>query len=388
MRRSLKLFFCCTALILVLLALSGHAAAQQYNFYNYSVNEGLIQSQVTGIVQDKQGHIWSASEGGVSRFDGKKFTHFTEEEGLISNIIYSIACDASGRIWFGTDRGLSVFNSKKFEHILLSTKAGENVIKQIVAMRSGDVYALAAGKLYQINGNRGSRILINGDSTIFVTSLGASPDNFLWCGTLNKGLFKYNKTSWLKIPYPVTDKPLNWVTGQWLFRKKGDPIVATNHGIYTFNNKELLLFDHLKFQDTKPIIATALQEDADGGIWIGQPSGAIMISKNKVIVFNASNGYSDSRTNKIFTDRDENVWLATDGQGIFRYSGSAFIFFNKESGLPNPIVMSLTKGRNNIWAGTYGGGVVSIEKGKLLRYPMQNAEPGTSQVMTGLVDET
>ena len=44
--------------------------AQQYNFRNYSVADGLAQSQVYDLVEDLRGYIWMGTRGGgLSRFD-------------------------------------------------------------------------------------------------------------------------------------------------------------------------------------------------------------------------------------------------------------------------------------------------------------------------------
>ena len=49
-------------------------AAQQYNFRNYNVPDGLAHSHVSKIFQDSKGYLWfSTLGGGVSKFDGKNF---------------------------------------------------------------------------------------------------------------------------------------------------------------------------------------------------------------------------------------------------------------------------------------------------------------------------
>ncbi|RYD71776.1 MAG: hypothetical protein EOP53_23080, partial [Sphingobacteriales bacterium] len=316
MRVNFKLFL----FFFILLSAYLQAAAQQYNFYNYSVNDGLIQSQVSGIVQDKQGHLWVSSEGGVSRFDGKKFTQFTTAEGLISNNVYSMACDARGRMWFGTDKGICIFDAVKFTTLKLGSQRKDNVIKQLKAAANGKVYALAAAKLYDLSSLRPKQLRINGDTSIKITSIGLSPSGTLWCGTLNKGIFKLSNNGWLRIPYPADNKKLLWGTGAFLFYGEDKFLVATNNGIYNNDGKQLFPYQANTLQAAGPVIASSLQKDAEGNTWIGQPSGALMLDKEgNTTVFNAKNGFSDSRTINIFCDRDENVWLATDGQGIFRY---------------------------------------------------------------------
>ncbi|HRN35822.1 MAG TPA: two-component regulator propeller domain-containing protein, partial [Flavobacteriales bacterium] len=56
--------------------------AQQYGFTQYTPRDGLAQSQVRCIAQDKAGYLWVGTLGGASRFDGSDFTNFGLRNGL------------------------------------------------------------------------------------------------------------------------------------------------------------------------------------------------------------------------------------------------------------------------------------------------------------------
>ena len=98
--------------------------AEQYNFKTFSLEEGMSQSTIYTICQDKRGYIWFGTlGGGVSRFDGSEFTHFSVEDGLAGNQVYKIIEDQLGNLWFGTrNEGVSVYDGKKFR--TLNTKNG------------------------------------------------------------------------------------------------------------------------------------------------------------------------------------------------------------------------------------------------------------------------
>jgi ligand-binding sensor domain-containing protein len=56
--------------------------SQHYNFKNYSVEDGLAQSQVYSFCQDKKGNLWIGTVGGgVSKYDGLTFVNYTIKEG-------------------------------------------------------------------------------------------------------------------------------------------------------------------------------------------------------------------------------------------------------------------------------------------------------------------
>src|SRR6187402_70734 len=80
-------------------------SAQTYHFSNYGVKDGLAQSNVSGIVQDSAGFYWLATDGGVSRFDGKNFINYTIEDGLADNNVSAIFLDKDNHIWLGHENG-------------------------------------------------------------------------------------------------------------------------------------------------------------------------------------------------------------------------------------------------------------------------------------------
>lgn len=87
---------------------------------------------ITSIAEDSKGNIWFGRDGyGACKFDGNSFVHFTTKDGLNSNNVQSIVEDYEGGIWIGTrvaekdnadankrfgQGGLNKYNGKKFIH--------------------------------------------------------------------------------------------------------------------------------------------------------------------------------------------------------------------------------------------------------------------------------
>ena len=58
------------------------------NFSSFGKSQGLKSGSIFSLLEDKNGNLWiSALGAGVSRYDGKSFTHFTVKEGLCDNIV-------------------------------------------------------------------------------------------------------------------------------------------------------------------------------------------------------------------------------------------------------------------------------------------------------------
>ncbi|PKP44835.1 MAG: hypothetical protein CVT95_10545, partial [Bacteroidetes bacterium HGW-Bacteroidetes-12] len=56
-------------------------------FSSFSKLQGLKHDVIGCMLQDKSGNLWFGTSGGVSKYDGKSFTHFTEKEGLSNNTV-------------------------------------------------------------------------------------------------------------------------------------------------------------------------------------------------------------------------------------------------------------------------------------------------------------
>jgi len=106
-----------------------------------------MRDWITEIIEDKQGNIWFSRDGyGVSKYDGKSFTHYTKKDGLASNNVQVIHEDDQGNFWFGSrvaekdnpdqdgrtgDGGLSRFDGKTFTRF-----------DKIKGLSKNDIYAI------------------------------------------------------------------------------------------------------------------------------------------------------------------------------------------------------------------------------------------------------
>ena len=56
----------------------GQSSAQTYDFQNFTVENGLSQSQVVSLYQDEEGELWmGTNSGGINRYNGTNFSYRT-----------------------------------------------------------------------------------------------------------------------------------------------------------------------------------------------------------------------------------------------------------------------------------------------------------------------
>ena len=98
-------------------------ATAQLRFERIGNKQGLSQSTILKIFQDKKGFIWFATRDGLNKYDGYNFTiyrHiFNNSTSISSSNISCITEDNDGNLWVGTaDGGVNKMdkNSGNFIH--------------------------------------------------------------------------------------------------------------------------------------------------------------------------------------------------------------------------------------------------------------------------------
>lgn len=95
-----------TLLALIGLVSFGVLKAQNPNFTQFKVDDGLPSSEIYGSFEDRKGFMWFATEYGVSRFDGYEFLNFSTDDGLSDNVVFDFFEDSKDRLWFYTYNGI------------------------------------------------------------------------------------------------------------------------------------------------------------------------------------------------------------------------------------------------------------------------------------------
>ncbi|WEK20816.1 MAG: two-component regulator propeller domain-containing protein [Candidatus Pedobacter colombiensis] len=333
---------------LLLLICGIESFGQRYNFEQYDIKDGLVQSQVTGITQDKQRKLWIATLGGLSCFNGNQFINLGKTDGLSSNFILSLALDQQINLLIGTERGLSSYKGGSFHNY----KGTNDWVDRINTSISGIVYGISGKNIFKLNGQKAERLSITGDTSEIVTTLKTDHKRQIWATVFQHGLYYLEGDKWhQKLRYEELGNLI--ITDLMVDRRSKDKIwFLTTTGVFVFKNGQVK-------QAYADIIkkATAINQDERGNIWLGTNRGAWYISEHQTIHFNAKNGFTDNVVNQIFRDAENNIWLGTDGSGIFKFNSKNYVTFDESQGLQNSIVMSIINGPDpdEMWLGTYDG---------------------------------
>lgn len=137
--------------IVILLFLSITGVAQQNLWKPITIADGLSQGMVYDMMQDRQGFMWVATKDGLNRYDGYNFKVFThnpyKEYSISGNTCTALLEDSEGRIWISTEKdGLNLFDphTQRFYHASppVANNEGSFIINFIKEDMKGNIWLI------------------------------------------------------------------------------------------------------------------------------------------------------------------------------------------------------------------------------------------------------
>ena len=283
---------------------------------HFTDNDGLPLNNLTHVIQTRDGYLWIASVGGLTRFDGTTFTSIplsihhpaldgpaTEVSGLPSIRILELLEDNLGRIWIATqDSGVSLYDHGRI--FQLDACSGICQINQFV-LHGGYVYAASDSGLLRIDlATLKSESLLDGEDAN-VGSLAFDRQGQIFMVVNGALATLEEREPWLH------EMPQGIVMPRRLFPDDDGIFMAAFSGLYHFASATGMWTRH----DLGPI--EDVIRTADGTLMASSPQGKIYRRAPngdwKVLADIAP--MSPSRLAK---DNEGNLWIGTLSSGLIR----------------------------------------------------------------------
>ena len=125
-------------------AASGSSALPAFRLDSWTTANGLPSNTISVVRQTRDGYLWLATDNGLARFDGIRFTIFSKSEtaGIAGSRFLALWESSAGDLWAGTiDGGVSRYRDGRFT--AFSTKDGltSNVVRRIDEDAAGAIWA-------------------------------------------------------------------------------------------------------------------------------------------------------------------------------------------------------------------------------------------------------
>ena len=403
-----------------------------------TMNSGLPSNAVRGVVQDKYGYIWFATDNGLCRYDGyhvKKFynpdipidqfvsTIATCDEELlvgtshgaflldfeterfhklsekINTCVTHFSTDANGNVWVGTAaQGVFCYNisSRKLRHYPMKQQKG--MVAATLVDANNQIWILSStGKdgLSKLNKSTDTFETFHArgrEACLAGMGLLATADGCIYVGTWSDGLFRIN-----------TDGTVDQVISNALTHAVGHI-----HQLYNANNQHILvasddgLVDYdIQRQSWRTISETdapsrntnerfvySIAGDREGGLWVSTFYGGVnyipsAAFENRFRSFTAKVGaLRGNVVGRFAEDSQHRIWIATDDGGLDCYDPSTdrFVAYPGKEPMGKYNVHALLAEGDNLWVGTYSSGAyrLNMATGGTQAFLVDGAKAGSS----------
>lgn len=361
------------------LSISLHAQSSKL----FSTDMELSNSLVNQVYQDRNGIIWIATEDGLNRYDGSKFSIYRNEDknpnSPLHNYVRSFLEDSRGNFYIGYFAGLQCYDraTDTYTKIPLMLQIGgsfDAYISTMIERKNGQILIATSGHgifelVYEKDSLYARQIMVEDPSVAVVTMMEDKDEN-LWVSTDDKGLFRINKNNGSKIFFSGNTTPQIISS---ICQDKTETIYAgsMSTGLYKLDTSTDS-FVSIPYTDPQLPVKT-LYVNQNNEILIGTDGSGLKVYRPgeaqigdesfNVMTFD----FSKSKVHSILEDENKNIWLGIFQKGVmllparsggFEYIGYKSIVKNL---IGSNCIMSLYKDREGtMWVGTDSDGVYGI----------------------------
>lgn len=365
----------------------------------YTTDMGLSSSLINQIFQDKQGFIWMATEYGLNKFDGSRFTNYRHVSGdsasIKNNYVRTLFEDSRQNLLIGCIDGLMKYDRETDTFLEIPMfRAGKRVfphITQIKELHNGEIWMTTTGQgMFRLDEQQKQAVsvdeLLRQSNYNFQSCFYEDSYYNIWIGTYGNGLICYMPaTKEVRVfKYPIlNDNNVATIIED----KEGNLFVGTSKQGLSRYNREKNSFTPVPYTGSGALSVYCMSL-VDGRLLVGTDGqGMKKYNPTKELledytINSAPMDFSEGKVHTILEDKDKNLWLGLFQKGVvliprqnnpFEYYGNRSIYYNP---IGQGCVMSIFQDSNcHLWVGTDNEGIYELDaKRKRLRH----YQPGNS----------
>ena len=365
-----------------------------YTFQRLTVEDGLHNSIVYSIVQDKDDVVWFALRDGINRFNGYDFSfynHCAASDGSLEQFLQvnALLMDRSKTIWAGSDLGLLMFDYRRDLFIKV-----RDDFKERFSINQINTLAIDGSDRIWCGTNEG--VIIHdpkADSTSKIPSfywnslaIHFSEGEKAWIGT-DHGLYLYDIEAGDFADLPVDAEHQRFLREVDVFSfcelDKGRLLVGTReNGMILLDPDAGTLKRIPLFHQGRPRVIRDILKYGEGNILVGTDGGglyildgALEIRTRFILDEDEPRTLSNNGIYDLFIDSQDRIWISTYGGGVNMYDPNAKPFEVIRHDLNNPMSLRnntarsvLEDSRGKLWFGTKDGVSIMDRDGNKCRH--------------------
>jgi len=304
--------------------------------------------------EDRDGNLWFRTAfKGLIRYDGLEFVAFTTDDGLGSNMIRDILEDGDGDLWIATSGGLSKYDGERFTTLVdyskVSDLGNETLIGprgthcdlwEVMEDRSGRLWVTSLDGVFRMDGESFTRhplpaMEVEHDFEFtpkMVYDVYEDRKGVLWFCTDGAGVIRDDGQT--QIAYTVKDGLCSDFVCTVAQDARGDLWFGTsNGGVSHFDGESFTT--HLRSEVSSESMGwgrfMGLHLDQAGSMWFGAAGpvrGAYRFDGENFRHYSAKDGLGDGHVASISEDQSGNLWFGTTA-GVYRFDGKKFVNFTR-----------------------------------------------------------
>jgi signal transduction histidine kinase/ligand-binding sensor domain-containing protein len=312
-------------------ALDPNRRLSQYIHDRWGKDRGFIGDSIYAIQQSADGYLWIGTEQGLVRFDGSSFAFIDRPLPNMPPIgpVRDLVSDRKGSLWIRLNGPrLLLYHSGIFEDPSTRLDLQDITFTAMSADHDGGILLSGLGeKILRLQGDRLDTMLSAEQSPGTVTSTAETPDQSVWLGTQNNGLFRLRQGHLSSVAHGLKDLKINCVFPA----DSGGLWVGTDHGLHLWEGGSLTRMNSLASLAQLQVLT--ITRDHDANVWVGTNHGIVRVTPSGVVSLDLLDAKAGSEVTAIFEDLDGDIWFGGP-HGLQRLRNSMFTTYSTADGLP------------------------------------------------------
>lgn len=330
---------------------------ERFTNFGQDVDPGSGKHAVHCLLTSRDGSLWIGTEGGgLLRFRDQKFQRYPTAGGQANQFVNAIFEDSRGTLWVGSDQGLFSLDGSVLRRVDNRGLVPVIEARAIVEDQDGHIW-VGGSQLLEFNGDAliQQYPLPDGRSASLVTSMLFDRDGTLWIG-MRSGLYRMTRSGKLSRDRRLT-AAMSFIAQTF----DGTVWLATvSDGLFYTRGSQMFSVVPSNLPSTA---VRAILEDREGDLWCGTLGGLMRLGRTPVSAVTLPGG-TDSEDDSIYLGRDGTLLVATAGHLYQIRNGIA-----KHYDIPGighiPVSNAILDRKGNLWVGTNGKGIFEIHDGRM-----------------------